>query len=98
MPENRHRGAHYAVDVMGGRILALYDLAQLYANDPASPAGLIKLDGLPNPRLSRLSIAFLDILGLKVLIGSEENEISHSLFAARIVQPGGECRQALDLI
>jgi hypothetical protein len=27
-------GAHYAMDVMGGRTLALYDLAHLLANDP----------------------------------------------------------------
>lgn len=28
-------GAHYAMDVMGGRALAIYDLAHLLANDPA---------------------------------------------------------------
>jgi hypothetical protein len=28
-------GAHYAMDVMGGRTLAMYDLAHLLANDPA---------------------------------------------------------------
>jgi hypothetical protein len=28
-------GSHYAMDVMGGRTLALYDLAHLLANDPA---------------------------------------------------------------
>jgi hypothetical protein len=28
-------GAHYAMDVMGGRTLALYDVAHLLANDPA---------------------------------------------------------------
>lgn len=28
-------GAHYAMDVMGGRTLALYDMAHLLANDPA---------------------------------------------------------------
>lgn len=28
-------GAHYAMDVMGGRTLALYDLAHLLGNDPA---------------------------------------------------------------
>jgi hypothetical protein len=28
-------GAHYAMDVIGGRTLALYDLAHLLANDPA---------------------------------------------------------------
>ncbi len=28
-------GAHYAMDVLGGRTLALYDLAHLLANDPA---------------------------------------------------------------
>ena len=28
-------GAHYAMDVMGGRMLAIYDLAHLLANDPA---------------------------------------------------------------
>jgi hypothetical protein len=27
-------GAHYAMDVMGGRTLALYDMAHLLANDP----------------------------------------------------------------
>ena len=27
-------GSHYAMDVMGGRTLALYDLAHLLANDP----------------------------------------------------------------
>lgn len=36
-------GAHYAMDVMGGRTLAMYDLAHLLANDPAylgqSPKG-----------------------------------------------------------
>lgn len=29
------RGAHYAMDVIGGRTLATYDLAHLLANDPA---------------------------------------------------------------
>jgi hypothetical protein len=28
-------GAHYAMDVLGGRTLALYDVAHLLANDPA---------------------------------------------------------------
>jgi PAP2 superfamily len=28
-------GAHYAMDVIGGRTLAIYDLAHLLANDPA---------------------------------------------------------------
>ncbi len=28
-------GAHYAMDVIGGRTLALYDMAHLLANDPA---------------------------------------------------------------
>jgi hypothetical protein len=28
-------GAHYAMDVMGGRTLAIYDIAHLLANDPA---------------------------------------------------------------
>jgi hypothetical protein len=28
-------GAHYAMDVMGGRTLAIYDMAHLLANDPA---------------------------------------------------------------
>ena len=28
-------GAHYAMDVLGGRTLATYDLAHLFANDPA---------------------------------------------------------------
>ena len=28
-------GAHYAMDVIGGRILAIYDLAHLLANDQA---------------------------------------------------------------
>jgi membrane-associated phospholipid phosphatase len=28
-------GAHYAMDVIGGRTLALYDMAHLFANDPA---------------------------------------------------------------
>ena len=28
-------GAHYAMDVLGGRTLATYDLAHLLANDPA---------------------------------------------------------------
>ena len=28
-------GAHYAMDVLGGRTLALYDLAHLLANDPS---------------------------------------------------------------
>jgi hypothetical protein len=28
-------GAHYAMDVLGGRTLALYDMAHLLANDPA---------------------------------------------------------------
>jgi hypothetical protein len=36
-------GAHYAMDVLGGRTLAMYDLAHLLANDPAyvgqSPKG-----------------------------------------------------------
>lgn len=36
-------GAHYAMDVLGGRTLALYDMAHLLANDPAyaghSPKG-----------------------------------------------------------
>ena len=28
-------GAHYAMDVIGGRTLAIYDLVHLLANDPA---------------------------------------------------------------
>ena len=28
-------GAHYAMDVLGGRTLATYDVAHLLANDPA---------------------------------------------------------------
>jgi hypothetical protein len=28
-------GAHYAMDVLGGRTIATYDLAHLLANDPA---------------------------------------------------------------
>ena len=36
-------GAHYAMDVIGGRTLALYDLAHLLANDPAYV-------GQPKPR------------------------------------------------
>src|ERR1700728_3917424 len=28
-------GAHYVMDVLGGRTLALYDMAHLLANDPA---------------------------------------------------------------
>ena len=44
-------GAHYAMDVLGGRTLALYDLAHLLANDPAyvGPvvAGRCSHQGLP---------------------------------------------------
>jgi hypothetical protein len=40
-------GAHYAMDVLGGRTLALYDMAHLLANDPAyvgqSLSGVSKL-------------------------------------------------------
>jgi hypothetical protein len=35
-------GAHYAMDVMGGRTLALYDLAHLLANDPAYAGHTVK--------------------------------------------------------
>jgi hypothetical protein len=38
-------GAHYAMDVMGGRTLALYDLAHLLANDPAYVGQ--SFDGVP---------------------------------------------------
>lgn len=35
-------GAHYAMDVMGGRTLALYDMAHLLANDPAYVGRTVK--------------------------------------------------------
>jgi PAP2 superfamily len=35
-------GAHYAMDVMGGRTLALYDLAHLLANDPGYTGQTLK--------------------------------------------------------
>jgi hypothetical protein len=35
-------GAHYAMDVLGGRALALYDMAHLLANDPAYMGQTIK--------------------------------------------------------
>lgn len=35
-------GAHYAMDVLGGRTLALYDMAHLLANDPAYMGQAIK--------------------------------------------------------
>jgi hypothetical protein len=38
-------GSHYAMDVLGGRTLALYDLAHLLANDPAY-MGLTTKEGL----------------------------------------------------
>lgn len=38
-------GAHYAMDVMGGRTLALYDMAHLLANDPAYVGQQVK--GVP---------------------------------------------------
>jgi hypothetical protein len=38
-------GAHYAMDVMGGRTLALYDMAHLLANDPAYAGQTMK--GVP---------------------------------------------------
>ena len=40
-------GAHYAMDVMGGRTLAIYDLAHLLANDPAYVGQSLK-DALPS--------------------------------------------------
>jgi hypothetical protein len=39
-------GAHYAMDVLGGRTLAMYDLAHLLANDPAYVGQA--LDGAPS--------------------------------------------------
>lgn len=38
-------GAHYAMDVLGGRTLALYDMAHLLANDPAYVGQTLK--GVP---------------------------------------------------
>jgi hypothetical protein len=35
-------GAHYAMDVMGGRTLATYDMAHLLANDPAYMGRILK--------------------------------------------------------
>jgi hypothetical protein len=43
-------GAHYAMDVIGGRTLALYDLAQLLANKPGYAGeqhGKFKIDDVP---------------------------------------------------
>lgn len=43
-------GAHYAMDVLGGRTLALYDLAQLLANKPGYigvDRGGVKVDDFP---------------------------------------------------
>jgi hypothetical protein len=37
-------GAHYAMDVLGGRTLALYDMAHLLANDPAYLVHTVKGD------------------------------------------------------
>ena len=34
-------GAHYAMDVLGGRTLAMYDLAHLFANDPTYVGGTL---------------------------------------------------------
>lgn len=49
-------GAHYAMDVMGGRTLALYDLAHLLANDPAylnrSLKDVAAMTATSEPRLS----------------------------------------------
>jgi hypothetical protein len=39
-------GAHYAMDVLGGRTLALYDMAHLLANDPKYVGKNLK-DGTP---------------------------------------------------
>ncbi len=35
-------GAHYAMDVLGGRTMALYDMAHLLANDPAYAGQAVK--------------------------------------------------------
>jgi len=44
-------GAHYAMDVLGGRTLALYDMAHLLANDPAyvktAPSGMQPIEDFP---------------------------------------------------
>jgi len=41
-------GAHYAMDVLGGRTLALYDMAHLLANDPAYMG--LSMKGVPSIR------------------------------------------------
>ena len=49
-------GAHYAMDVLGGRTLATYDLAHLLANDPAYMARPLRdvaaTTGMSAPRVS----------------------------------------------
>jgi hypothetical protein len=47
-------GAHYAMDVLSGRTLALYDMAHLLANDPAYVGGT--LSGLPSIKDFRAAI------------------------------------------
>jgi hypothetical protein len=58
-------GAHYAMDVMGGRTLATYDLAHLLANDPAYVGQ--PLQGVPPIKDFQAAIAAARAETIKVL-------------------------------
>jgi len=54
-------GAHYAMDVIGGRSLALYDLAHLLANDPAYVGHSLKGTHVINDFRASIKAARADI-------------------------------------
>ena len=54
-------GAHYAMDVLGGRTLATYDLAHLLANDPAYVGRTMKHAPLINDYQAALKAARSDL-------------------------------------
>jgi hypothetical protein len=55
-------GAHYAMDVLGGRTLATYDLAHLLANDPTYMGRTLKGAPVINDYQAALKAARADIL------------------------------------
>ena len=54
-------GAHYAMDVVGGRTLATYDLAHLLANDPAYVGRSLKKIPVINDYQAALKAARIDV-------------------------------------
>jgi hypothetical protein len=55
-------GAHYAMDVLGGRTLALYDMAHLLANDPAYVGRSLKTDAPINDFRKAVQTAKADLV------------------------------------